>query len=341
MSSTKLTLAAFLPFVLCSFPLRADFQYESTARMTGGALLQMMRFVPGAGKMREPQTSAVAFQGNRMIRKGPAETQIIDIDKRTITTVNTAKKTYSVMTFEQMKEALNNAAASMQNAKQPDSPNLSIDANIQSTGQTRKVAGYDAKEQILTMSMNLTDPRTAQSGTMAMKMDMWIAPEVTGYSEVRDFYKRMAKELEWMPGGMALMGRPDIARAVSKMMAQGGAVEGTPVEEIMSMRPVAADGSTAAAPAQPAQSTAPQTPSSAIGGALAGRLGGFGGFGRKKQVSAAQDTSAPAPASQDTSLIEMTMDNSDFSTAPVSPALFEIPAGFREIAPDLARGKNR
>jgi hypothetical protein len=94
-------------------------------------------------------------------------------------------------------------------------------------------------------------------------------------------------------------------------------------------------------PAQPAQSTTPQTPSSAIGGALAGRLGGFGGFGRKKQAPAAQDTSAPAPASQDNSLIEMTMDNSNFSTAPVASALFEIPADFREVHPDLPRGKAR
>jgi hypothetical protein len=195
------------------------------------------------------------------------------------------------------------------------------------------------------MSMNMTDPRTAQTGAMTVKMDMWIAPAVAGYAEVRDFYKRMAKDLDWMPGGMALMGRPDIARAVSKMMAQGGAVEGTPVEEVMTMQPVTADGATTAAPAQSTQSTAPQTPSpttaGAIGSALGGRLGGFGGFGRKKQAPAAQDSSAAAPAPQSNSLIEMTMDNSNFSTAPVNSALFEIPAGFREVAPEMPRSKGR
>jgi hypothetical protein len=126
------------------------------------------------------------------------------------------------------------------------------------------------------------------------------------------------------------------------MMAQGGAVDGTPVEEVMSMRPVAGNGDTAVAPPpQATQNTSPQTPASAIGGALAGRLGGFGGLGRKKPAPSAQDTSAPAPAPQDNSLIEMTMDNSNFSTAPVNPALFEIPAGFREVPPDLPRGKAR
>ena len=335
--------AAFFALAL-SVPLHADFQYQSTARITGGAMLQMLRFVPGAGKVREPQTSTVAVQGNRMVHKGPQQTSIIDLDKRTITSINNEKKTYSVMTFDQMKQAMEDAAAKAQTAKQPGSPDLSIDANIQQTGQTRNIEGYDTKEAILTMSMTMTDPRTAQSGAMAVKMDMWIAPEVAGYSEVREFYKRMAKELDWMPGGMALLNRPDMARAISKMMAQGGALEGTPIQEIVSMRPAAAPGSSdtgAPAPAQTAttQNNSQQNPSAAIASALSGRFGGLGGFGRKKQSQPSQDAApaAPAASSGDASLIEMTMENSAFSAAPVDSALFEVPAGFREVPPDMPR----
>src|SRR5579883_210784 len=273
-----------------------------------------------------------------MVHKSPLETQIIDINKRTITTINTEKRTYSVMTFDQMKQAMEDASSKLQNSKQPGSPDVSIDANIQQTGQTRNIDGYDTREAILTMSMTMTDPRTAQTGAMSLKMDMWIAPEVAGYSEIRDFYKRMAKELDWMPGGMALLNRPDMARAISKMMAQGGAVDGTPIQEVMSIRPAATPGSPNAAPQQTgAQSTtqnnSQQNPSAAIASALSGRFGGLGGFGRKKQSAPAQDAApAPSPSSSgDSSLIEMTMENSSFSAAPVSSTLFEIPAGFREV----------
>lgn len=310
-------------------------------------MLQMLRFMPGAGKLREPQISTVAVQGNRMIHKSALQTSIIDVDKRTITTINTEKRTYSVMTFDQMKQAMEQASAKMQNSKQPGSPDLSIEANIQQTGQTRNIAGYDTKEAVLTMSMTMTDPRTSQSGAMAIKMDIWVAPDVAGYSDVRDFYKRMAKELDWMPGGMALLNRPDMARAISKMMAQGGAVDGTPIEEIITMRPAGAPGSPdTAAPQQtttanPTQNNSQQSPSEAIASALGGR---FGGFGRKKKSSSPQ-SAAPAPAqdavppssSGEGSLIEMTMENSNFSAAPVSSALFEIPAGFREVPPDMPR----
>jgi hypothetical protein len=256
-----------------------------------------------------------------------------------------------------MKQAMEDAAAKAQSAKQPGSPDLSIDANIQQTGQTRNIEGYDTKEAILTMSMTMTDPRTAQSGAMAIKMDMWVAPEVAGYSEVREFYKRMAKELDWMPGGMALLNRPDMARAISKMMTQGGALEGTPIQEIVSMRPQAPPGNapaapgnadaapgssatSAPAPSQPAttQNNSQQNPSAAIASALSGRFGGLGGFGRKKQSQASQDAArAAATSSGDGTLIEMTMENSAFSAAPVNSALFEIPAGFREVPPDMPR----
>ena len=34
---------------------------------------------------------------------------------------------------------------------------------------------------------------------MTMTSDMWLAPAVTGYEELKDFYKRMAQEINWMP----------------------------------------------------------------------------------------------------------------------------------------------
>jgi hypothetical protein len=328
--------SGFLAFAfLFSVPVYGDFQYQSTVQMTGGALMQMTRFVPGAGKAREPQVTTVAVKGNRLVRKGSIQTEIIDLEKRTITNVHPDKRTYSVMTFDQMKQMLNDMNAKVQEQKQqqPAAPDMSIDANIEKTGQTRTIQGYDTKEAVLTMSMSMTDPRTGQSGAMNMKMDMWVAPDVPGYPEVRDFYRRMAKELDWSPGGFAMLNRPDIARAVAKMMSQGGMIDGTPIEEILKIQPVAAaNGTPAATPAsQPQQNTATPSASTAIAGALSGRLGGLGGLGRKKSQSATGTTQDQAAAPGDASLIEMTISNTNFSSQPVDPSLFEIPAGFSEV----------
>src|ERR1700719_4118324 len=101
----KVLFATVIPIGLVSLA-HADFQYQSTSRVTGGALIQMMRFVPGGGALKEPQVSTVAVSGNRLVRRSKRQGEIIDLDKRTITTINFEKRTYTEMTFEQMKQML-------------------------------------------------------------------------------------------------------------------------------------------------------------------------------------------------------------------------------------------
>src|SRR5207248_9683619 len=111
----------------------ADFQYQSTARVTGGSLIQIMRFVPGGGALKEPQVSTVALQGNRLVRRGKRQGEIIDLDKRLITTINFDKRTYSEVTFEQMKQALEQATAKAQeqaSAQSKDAQGKDVNVNL-------------------------------------------------------------------------------------------------------------------------------------------------------------------------------------------------------------------
>jgi hypothetical protein len=123
----------------------------------------------------------------------------------------------------------------------------------------------------------------------------------------------------------AMMNRPDVARAMSKMMAEGEKMDGTPVEQVIR---IGADG---AAPDGGSQQTAAPRPSlgDALGGALGGKLGGFGGFGKKKK----QDDVAPAADAQagGGSLMEMTIEDTGFSTGSVDSSLFAIPGDFKKV----------
>lgn len=336
---TRLLLFSTIPLVLAN----ADFQYQSTSRMTGGSLLQIMRFVPGAGAMKEPQVSTVAVQGNRMVRKSKRQAEIIDLDKRTITTVNFEKHTYSEMTFEQMKQMLD--AASSQVAKQPadgDKVNVDVDADIKDTGQTRTINGMDAHQVLVTMSMAATDPQSGQTGTMKMNSEMWLSKNVPGAEEMREFYKRMAKEIDWAPTGLgAMMNRPDLARAMAKMMAEGGKMEGTPVEQIVRIGGAGMDPANPQAGSQQAPAPKPSV-SDALSGALGSKLGGFGGFGKKKKQDDAATTDKPADASSSGPLMEMTIDNTGFSTSGVDASLFAVPGDFKKVEEATApqkRGK--
>jgi hypothetical protein len=96
-----------LTFVLFgASALRADFSYTQTTRITGGTLLNMTRFVPGAGSIKEPQTHTIAVKGGKMVTYDKDMAMIIDADAETMTQIDFKKKQYSTITFAEMKQAM-------------------------------------------------------------------------------------------------------------------------------------------------------------------------------------------------------------------------------------------
>ena len=57
------------------------------------------------------------IHGGRMVQANPHSTEIIDLDAQTITNIDHDKRSYSVMTFQQMQQAMADAAAKMKNSK--------------------------------------------------------------------------------------------------------------------------------------------------------------------------------------------------------------------------------
>jgi hypothetical protein len=96
-------LRAAAAAVLTVVPLLADFTYDETSQVTGGAVLQMARMVgafsKGSRKLTEPIQTTVAIKENRMVRKTADEVTITDLDQQTITRIHPADKTYSVIYF--------------------------------------------------------------------------------------------------------------------------------------------------------------------------------------------------------------------------------------------------
>lgn len=197
-----LPLALALPATLYA----SDYTYQQTTQLTGGSLLKMMKtvgvFSSQARHVGDPIVSTIYLKDNRLADVSPDNIQIIDLDKETITQIDVQKKTYTVMTFDQMKQAIENARAQMrqqaaqqpaQQPTNPDAPNvkMSFDVKVRNTGVQKEISGLQSSESILTMTMNATNTDTQQTGSMGITNDMWMVPEVPGYDQVRDFYNRL------------------------------------------------------------------------------------------------------------------------------------------------------
>jgi hypothetical protein len=345
----------------------ADYSYQETTQITGGSVVSMLKMAGAlssqARKAGEPVVSSIYLKGNRLANVSADSIEIIDLDKETVTHVDVAKRTYTVLTFQQMKDQVANARKQMESqpapkpAAQPAAPpanpdnvQLSFDVKVRETGATKVVSGLDAKEAIMTMTMNATDQTTQQTGAMAVTNDMWLVPEVPGYAQIGEFYKRMAGKMGSMTAGIGMdlskmvAQTPGASQALTDMGKEMQKIKGVPILQIMRM------GTTINGQPLPAASEAPlppdNTPAMPSGSDIAkqsaasaitshlGALGGFGGFGKKKQA-------APPPADPATNsanatptssvLMESQTTVSTFSSASVDESHFAIPAGYKLI----------
>lgn len=357
----RLILAASL---VCG-AAHADFSYEQTTRMTGGAMAGMMRVAGAFSKtLREPMQSTVLVKGDRMAMVSPERVTIIDLNAETFTDVDLKKNTYATITFADMGRAMERMAQKMSQQKGAEGANMQFTAKVTPTGQTRVISGFNTKETIVNLSMEGTDAKSGNKGAMEFTMDMWMAPNIPGYEEVRNFYQRMSQKVAWNPMGGAMGAMmSQHAKGMSELVKEMSKLEGVPVLQVTKIggtgSGMPSDTDMAAAQQQADQTPTPSVKEaagqaaagSALGragriGGLAGGLGGLGGFGRKKKTEEPQQAPAPpappqapsAPATPGSaSLMEMTTEMTGFSSGPVDASKLQVPAGFKQVEHEMAK----
>lgn len=302
----------------------ADFRYVETTRISGGAIVGTMRRAGAlnreAREAMEPTTFIVLVKGNRMIRINSIRSEIIDLDLETITNLDHQRRQYSVTTFQQLKQQLEDAQPRLQRDQTAadKTPPMNFNVAVRNPGARKTIAGLSTSEFILSLTMADTDPQSLQAGAMAITNDMWLGPEIPGYAEVRDFNRRMAVKLGRLIGGAL----PPSISAMQAGSAQGMAelakemarLKGVPVVQILRM------GTTVNGKPLPAASESPLPPLP---------------LGRRKHPDAQAGTAASAAAGLPVGpgvLMETTIEMTSFSTRLVDPARFNVPAAYKEVA---------
>jgi hypothetical protein len=345
--------------VAASASLHADFTYTETTQLTGGSMLGLVKmagaFSKQARQAGDPIVSTVAIKGDRMAHINPDRTEIIDLDAETITTIDMLKRQYTVVTFEQMKQQIAAAAAKMKEQQQKtdttapqqtSTTDVKFQIHVRNTGQAKDVSGLSTSESILTMNMDATDKSSGQTGSLAITNDMWLASEVPGYDEVKEFYRKFAVKMGTVFNSAinpAMLAQYQGAgKGMAEMAEEMSKLKGTPVLQVMRMGmttdgtplPAASEAPLPPPPAGPAMPSAgdvaKQSASSAINSKLNGF--GFGGFGKKKADPPPADPAPATAAAQPTSsvLMETNTQMGGFSRT-VNEASFAVPAGFKLV----------
>lgn len=360
--SRKLSLLGVAVCLMVCATARADFKYVQTTQITGGAMASMMKglgvFSKSARQATKPTPTTTYVKGNHLRTDNADGTyQIIDLDGRRFIQVDPNHQTYSIMTFEQMRQAMERMeqqlkqkqaeAKNSQNGDQNPQVTMTPKIQISATGKTQSILGQETQEMLVKMDLEMqsTDAQHGtQSGTLSTEVDEWLAPSIIGYHEVSDFYKKMATEIGWAPHSFGM--DPRMTKSLVEMNKSGKIPVGLPMMSTVSMLMPPGQGNqpNQANQQQQQQQENQQNSSSGIGdamnpsGAAVKALGGM--FARRRKKKQEEDRQAAGPQAAPpppNSLMTITSRVTSFSTDSLDDSLFQIPAGFNQVQSTAAQ----
>jgi len=341
-SRIALALAACLA-VASTQALRADVRSDQKTKFQlAGALGKVVNFFGGKAA-RDGVTSTVALKGNRMMTTSGDTGQIIDLSEEKVYSLDLKKKSYSVVTFAELRKQMEGARKRAQEeaAKQPAAeaekpaqrdPNakeVDVDFDVKNTGEKKDINGFATTQSIMTITVREKGKTLQQSGGMVLTSDIWLTPSIPAMKEVADFHMKYAQKLygpmiegaspQDMASAMAIY--PQMKPALERMAAEARKLQGTAILTTTTIDAVQS-AEQAAASASDSKSSGGSAPTS-----VGGLIGGFGRrIGRKNNDDAA---AAAATGPKDRATVLTTTNETLKLSTTVADAEVAVPAGFK------------
>lgn len=193
----KKILAGALLSSIVAYPAFADVTYEEETK-TSGIMKLLVR----------GQKNVTRISGDKMRVESDRDVQIIDVGTEKIYTLDPKKKTFSVMTFEEMRrrmeKAMAKASEATEESKREEGAEVSAKANIKvdETGNRQTIAGYACSQYLMEMALAMEDQKSGQQGELSTLSELWLTKEAPGVDEIHAFHMKMAQKL-----GTAAIGR--------------------------------------------------------------------------------------------------------------------------------------
>ena len=193
---------------------------------------------------------------------------------------------------------------------------LEVDFNVKETGQKKQIAGYDAREVIMTITVREKGKTLEDSGGIVMTVDEWLGPQIAALKELTDFDIKYWKALqgseamglsaEQLAAVMAMY--PMMKPAMERMQKEAPKLQGTPLASTTTVEGVKSKEAAA-------QQSSSDTPKSVggLGGLIARKMA-------KKDESATGNRATVFTAEHELQEIQTSVAADDVG----------IPAGFKQ-----------
>lgn len=311
--------------------LRADVKTQERTQVKFEGALGRIVNIFGGRAARDGIVSTVAVKGDRMMTTSRDTGEIVDLAEEKVYTLDLKRKTYTVVTFAEMRKKMEEAMAKAKKDvearedKKSDEPQkeYEVDFSVKETGQARQIAGYDTKESVATITVR-EKGKTIEEGGMVMETSMWMTPSVPALKELADFRMRYAQKLY---GPVMAQAAPDMAQAMAmypmmkdamaKFQEEGRKLSGTALATESKFQ-LAGPPQSAEEQAKADDEPAPKS--------VGGLLGGLGRrMARKKEEKKEDASGTPGRVTVMTTTTESLQVSGTVTDADVA-----LPAGFKQ-----------
>jgi hypothetical protein len=231
-----------------SVVVSADVKTRDKTQFKLEGMLGRMAGMFGGKAMKEGVEATNAVRGNRKIELNEMTGRIIDLKEEKVYDLDMKKKTYEVTTFEELGRRLREAqekarqqAGREEGREQPQqqekpAKEYEVDFDVKETGQTRSIAGYEARQVISTVTVREKGRTLEDAGGAVMTVDSWLGPDLPALKELAEFDMKYAKAInpdvagmsaEQMAAVVALY--PMLTSASERLQKESAKLRGTPL----------------------------------------------------------------------------------------------------------------
>jgi hypothetical protein len=302
-------VSGFLSLAL-AFPALADVTYKQETKMSG-----MMKM------FNRDEKTVTRISGDEMRTESNDGVQIIDLAAEKIYNLDKKKKTYTVMTFAEMKKRMEEGMASAKKGEGEEGAGVraSADFKVTETGNADTIKGFACKQYLMEMNVDVKDQESAQEGSLSTLTEMWLTQEAPGIDEINAFHRKMASKIGTTEIGSPMMEGDNeqantFAFNMRQMVDEMKKLDGFTIKSIMYF------GSPEAAKKE------------ALGGGDEGEEqesgggGGFGGFMKKMKMPG-----MGGGASGGGVLMKVTTEVDEIETKAVDPSQFVVPEDYKQV----------
>jgi len=312
---------------------QAEVKTRNKSQVKFEGMLGRMMGMFGGKAVKEGVVSTSAVKGNRMVTLNDTTGRIVDLAEEKVYELDLKKKSYTVMTFAELRQQLKEAQEKAQRdaekaakeeagkekekAKEPDqkAPEMDVEFDVKETGERKAIAGYDAREVVMTITVHEKGRTIEDRGGLIVASDMWLGPEIPAMRELAEFELRYWKAIAPEAPGMSpeqlatvVAMYPLVKQAMDRLNREQVNMKGTPLLTVTTFDAV-----------KSADQMAKDSQSSSGGGLS----GGMSGMLARKMMKKDKDEKPRV------TIFTINAETLEIATS-VSAADLEIPAGFKQ-----------